>query len=98
MSVARLSPPFAADAAALVAGALMPLAFAPFDYWPLAMLLPTILLWSWDRASPRRAAWRGGLFGLGMYGFGIYWIYISLHDFGNAPALIAAAGVNRQMV
>ena len=27
-----------------------------------------------------------------MYGFGIYWIYISLHDFGNAPALIAAAG------
>jgi len=92
MSVARLSHPFAADAAALVAGALMPLAFAPFDYWPLAMLLPTILLWSWDRASPRRAAWRGGLFGLGMYGFGIYWIYISLHDFGNAPALIAAAG------
>ncbi|MBL8258834.1 MAG: apolipoprotein N-acyltransferase [Candidatus Competibacteraceae bacterium] len=85
-------PPAVADAAAIGAGALMPLAFAPFGYWPLAILLPAVLLWGWDRASPRRAALRGGLFGLGMFGFGMYWIYISLHDYGNAPAPIAALG------
>lgn len=82
--------PFAIDLAILIAGALMPLAFAPFGYWPLAILLPVTLLWGWDTASPRRAAVRGGLFGLGMFGFGIYWIFISLHDYGNAPAPFAA--------
>ena len=82
--------PLAIDLAILTAGGAMPLAFAPFGYWPLAILLPAILLWSWDGATPRRAAVRGGLFGLGMFGFGIYWIFISLHDYGNAPAPFAA--------
>ncbi len=82
--------PLVVDLSALAAGALLPLAFAPFGIWPLAILLPAVLLWSWDSASPRRAAARGGLFGLGAFGFGIYWIFISLHDFGNAPAAFAA--------
>ncbi len=82
--------PFLADALVFTAGALMPLAFAPFNYWPLAIVLPVFLWWSWDNATPRQAAWRGGLFGLGMFGFGIYWIYISMHDYGNAPAVFAA--------
>ncbi len=72
------------------AGTLLPLAFAPFGLWPLAILLPTVLIWSWDEATPRRAAGYGGLFGLGLYGFGIYWIFISLHDYGHAPAPFAA--------
>jgi len=78
------------DLLAFIAGAFLPLAFAPFDIWPLAILLPAILSWTWDGATPRRAAVRGGLFGLGAYGFGIYWIFISLHDYGNAPAPFAA--------
>jgi apolipoprotein N-acyltransferase len=82
--------PLFVDLLAFTAGALLPLAFAPFDVWPLAVLLPAVLLWAWDDATPRRAAVRGGLFGLGMYGFGIYWIFISLHDYGNAPAPFAA--------
>jgi apolipoprotein N-acyltransferase len=73
-----------------IAGGLLPLAFAPFNLWPLAILLPVALLWSWDHATPCRATLRGGLFGLGWFGFGIYWIYISLHDYGNAPAPFAA--------
>ncbi len=80
----------AIDLSAFAAGALLPLAFAPFGIWPLAILLSAILLSSWDSASPQRAAARGGLFGLGAFGFGIYWIFISLHDFGNAPAAFAA--------
>ncbi|HHW77908.1 MAG TPA: apolipoprotein N-acyltransferase [Xanthomonadaceae bacterium] len=82
--------PLVVDLLILVAGVSIPLAFAPFGYWPLAILLPVVLLWGWDGATPRRAALRGGLFGLGMFGFGIYWIYISLHDYGSAPAPFAA--------
>ena len=82
--------PLLIDLLVFIAGALLPLAFAPFGLWPLAILLPVVLLWSWDNATPRRAAVRGGLFGLGLFGFGIYWIYISLHDYGNAPAPFAA--------
>ena len=78
------------DLLIFTAGALLPLAFAPLGYWPLALLLPVVLLWSWDSATPGQAAGRGGLFGLGLFGFGIYWIFISLHDYGNAPALFAA--------
>ena len=74
--------PLIIDLLVVIAGALLPLAFAPFGYWPLAILLPLILIWSWDDAKPGRAALRGGLFGLGAYGFGIYWIFISLHDYG----------------
>ena len=81
--------PLIVDLLVFVAGALLALAFAPFDFWPLAILLPVVLLWSWDHATPRQAALRGGLFGLGLFGFGIYWIYISLHDYGNAPAPFA---------
>jgi len=82
--------PCITDLLVFIAGALLTLAFAPFGGWPLAILLPVVLLWSWDNATPRRAVWRGGLFGLGLFGFGIYWIFISLHDYGNAPAPFAA--------
>ncbi|MDQ5910934.1 MAG: apolipoprotein N-acyltransferase [Pseudomonadota bacterium] len=82
--------PLIVDLLVFIAGALLTLAFAPFDLWPLAILLPIVLLWSWETATPRRAALRGGLFGLGLFGFGIYWIFISLHDYGNAPAPFAA--------
>lgn len=74
----------------VVAGALWPLAFAPFGFWPLAALLPLILLWAWDQVTPRWAATLGGLFGLGAYGVGISWIFISLHEYGHAPAPFAA--------
>jgi apolipoprotein N-acyltransferase len=74
---------------ALVSGGLLPLAFSPFDVWPLAIFFIALLFWLWQWSEPRQAAWRGGLFGLGAFGTGTYWVYISLHDFGNAPAAFA---------
>lgn len=82
--------PIAKDLLALVAGTLLPLGFAPVSWYPLAILLPAVLLWLWEGESPGRAAWRGGLFGLGLFGVGISWVYISLHQFGNAHAAFAA--------
>ncbi|HLD13878.1 MAG TPA: apolipoprotein N-acyltransferase [Burkholderiales bacterium] len=75
---------------ALGAGALLPLAFAPFDFFPLAFLLPALLFLLWLDVTPTRAAWRGFLFGLGMFGVGVSWVYVSLHDFGHMPVPLAA--------
>ncbi|MDQ2694091.1 MAG: apolipoprotein N-acyltransferase [Pseudomonadota bacterium] len=80
----------AGDGLALILGALLPLAFAPFGFWLLAVVLPAGLLWLWEGITPRRAAWRGWLFGLGLHGVGVSWIYISLHRYGHAPAAFAA--------
>ncbi len=67
----------------------MPLAFAPFRLWPLAVLMPALLYAIWLQGSGPRAAWRGFLFGSGMYGIGTSWVYVSLHNYGNMPVLLA---------
>ncbi|GMR17674.1 MAG: apolipoprotein N-acyltransferase [Gammaproteobacteria bacterium] len=79
----------------------MPLAYAPFYLFPLAILLPTLLfvLWQWRQqdlsssALARRAALQGFLFGLGMFGVGVSWIYVSLYNFGNMNAPLAIVAV-----
>ena len=78
------------DAGVLLAGALLPLAYAPYGFFPLAVLLPATLFTLWLRVSPVRALWRGWLFGAGMFGAGVYWIYISIHQYGNAGVALAA--------
>lgn len=76
------------DALALAAGALLPLAFAPFNFYLLGLLCPALLFWLWRRVTPARALWRGWLFGLGQFGVGVYWVYISIHTFGHAPVIV----------
>src|SRR5262245_54914569 len=41
-------------------------------------------------APPRRCAWLGYGFGLGLFGAGVSWVYVSLHQFGMMPAPLAA--------
>ena len=79
----------AGNAAALAAGALTACAFAPLDWWPLAVICPAILLWLWQGATPRQAACRGFWFNVGTFVAGTYWLYISIHITGAAPAWIA---------
>ncbi len=74
---------------ALVAGMLLPLAFAPFHVYPVAVVSLTLLFFCWHHSSTRQAAWRGFLFGVGFFGVGLSWIYIAIHDFGNTNMLIA---------
>ena len=63
--------------------------FAPLGWWVLAPLLLVPLLHVFLAVSPRDAAGHAFWFGLGMYLTGTYWIYISVHVYGNAALWIA---------
>ncbi len=76
-------------AAAALAGAVLALAFAPFNVWVLGLLSPAALVWLWQDATPRRAAWLGFSFSFGTFSVGTYWLYISIHGFGQAPIWLA---------
>lgn len=81
--------PARGDAVALLAGALLPLAFAPVSFPLLAVLSPAVLFGLWLDLSPRRALWRGFLFGLGQFGVGVSWVYVAIHDFGYSGVPVA---------
>ncbi|MDO3382911.1 apolipoprotein N-acyltransferase [Gilvimarinus algae] len=76
---------------ALLAGGLQPLALAPFNLWPLAILGLAVFALLMFKVSARRAMLVAGCFGAGLYGVGISWIYVAIHEFGNASALLAAS-------
>ena len=78
-------------ALALGAGALLAASFAPLDFWPLAVLCPATLMWLWQGATPREAAWLGFWFNSATFAAGTYWLYISIHFFGPAPIWLAVA-------
>lgn len=76
---------------AVVSGAALVLAFAPFGYYLIAELSLVALLFTWHQAqTPRQAFWYGWLYGLAFFGWGAHWVYISIHNFGHAPIPIAA--------
>jgi apolipoprotein N-acyltransferase len=74
---------------ALLAGALLPLAFAPIGFYPLAIVAPLLLLAIWFQVAPRQAFYQGFVFGLGFFGIGASWVYVSIHEFGNTAAPLA---------
>lgn len=81
--------PLARYLAAAGAGALLACSFAPLGWWPLAILSPAVLMWLWQDASPRHAAKLGFWFNAGTFAAGTYWLYISIHVFGEAPLWVA---------
>ncbi len=84
-------PAWAGGPAALLAGAAWPLAFSPFDFYPVAVLSLAVLFLLWRGAGAWRAFRRGYLFGLGAFAVGVYWVYISMHDYGGMGPLLSGA-------
>ncbi len=79
--------------AALI-GAVNVFAFAPYGLWPLQLLTLALLIVSVNRVdSVKKAALLGWAYGFGWLAHGVYWIYISLHDYGGLPGWLAALAV-----
>jgi len=70
------------DLLALIAGLTLPLGFAPFGFNFLPPLSLAMLFRLWRDVVPARAFRYGWIYGLGMFGGGVYWIQISIHQFG----------------
>ena len=75
-------------------GALQTLAFVHTTLlWWLPMIGAAVLVSRLDRATPRQAALLGWAYGLGWLCGGVWWLFISLHDFGGLAAPLAVAAV-----
>ena len=74
---------------AFVLGAATTLAFAPFELSVLAPLTILPLLYICLTVAPRDAAGHAFWYGFGLILTGTYWIYISVHVYGNAALWIA---------
>jgi apolipoprotein N-acyltransferase len=70
-------------------GGLLTCAFAPYGYSYGAILALMFLYYSWRHFKLKQAMVVGYLFGLGLFGTGIWWVYISVHDFGGADEVSA---------
>jgi apolipoprotein N-acyltransferase len=70
-------------------GALATLGFAPYGQWYLSLIALALVLALAGRATPLRAAGLGWLYGAAHFATGIYWVYISTHVYGGAPAWLA---------
>ena len=76
-------------AAAFLAGVLSVGAFAPFDYGLLALAGPLVLFRLWLDATPRGALLLGWVYGLGLLGFGVFWMRVSIIQFGGVNLALA---------
>lgn len=74
----------------LIAGAVLPLSLAPFNWWLLGIVPVAALYLLLDQCSARLAFWRSFAFGLGLFTVGASWVYVSIHVYGHASPFLAA--------
>ncbi len=89
----QLTQRFLPPIIALLLGALMPLAFAPFHAWYVAPIALASVIYLVQFRSAKASGWLGFLFGLSMFTVGLWWVRISVHQFGGAPLPLAIAMV-----
>jgi apolipoprotein N-acyltransferase len=77
----------------LIAGAAMSIPLATLWSWPLALLSVAGLVVLLRGATPWRAATIGWLYGAAWIAASTWWLYISLHRYGDLPAPLAVASV-----
>ncbi len=82
---------YRAGLVAFLAGGLAVAGFAPLHLFPLPLLSLALLFALWLEQSPRRAARDGCLYGLGLMGIGVFWLRISIDQFGNVGTVLAIA-------
>ncbi len=74
---------------ALIAGANFPLAFAPLNWWPLAVVSVGAFWFLLKGTAPKSAFRVGFCYGIGLFGLGVSWVFVSINTFGNAGIPLA---------
>jgi len=74
----------------LIAGSLLPLAFAPHHYWPIVFVcLPVVCFFLQNTEHASQAFSHALLFAFGAFSVGTSWVYVSIHTYGNASPFMA---------
>src|SRR5690606_25808926 len=82
-------PKWRAYLLALLAGGCLPFSLAPFNLWPIAIIGIALLALLIADQRPTQTVILSFFFGLGFYGIGVSWIFVSIHFYGGASALLA---------
>jgi apolipoprotein N-acyltransferase len=85
--------PALAAGAALAAGLLQTASFSPTEAWWAQIAALALLFGVVARVTPKAAALCGALFGWSWLASGLWWLHISMHQFGSIPWLLAALAV-----
>jgi apolipoprotein N-acyltransferase len=80
---------------ALAAGAANTLSFAPTPHggWLELVIFTFFFAWLTRSTGWKSAALTGGAFGFGNFVSGVWWLYVSMHDYGGMAAPLAGAAV-----
>lgn len=79
---------------AWLAGAAFMLALAPYGYWIIALISPAILYaLLLGPMSNKRAFIIGESYGMGLWCVGAFWLYTSIHVYGNIPVPLALLAI-----
>ena len=73
----------------LFSGAIFSFALAPYYYWWLALLSPALLYASLRHRSARQAFGIGWAYGFGLWFVGAFWLYTSIHVYGDTSAFLS---------
>lgn len=76
--------------AALLFGVMLPFSMAPWNWWPVGLLSIAGLLILLRQLSSNASFWRSFCYGLGLFGCGASWVFVSIHDHGQASVLLAS--------
>ncbi|OTG86446.1 apolipoprotein N-acyltransferase [Acinetobacter sp. ANC 4558] len=75
----------------LIAGAIFSLALAPYYYWWIAILSPALLYASLMKKSAKHAFFIGWAYGFGLWVVGAFWLFTSIHVYGDTNIYLSLA-------
>ncbi len=79
---------------AWLAGAIFMLSLTPYGYWIIAIISPAILYaLLLPKMTGRRAFMIGEAYGMGLWCVGAFWLYTSIHDYGDTPAWLSLLAI-----
>lgn len=99
MGTERAAPAWRCVLVLIVCGSIQALCFAPgpLPDWilPFAQIatLAALAFYVFSADSARQAAWRGLVFGIAQFAVGVYWLTISMHEYGGLALPLAIAAL-----
>jgi apolipoprotein N-acyltransferase len=75
---------------AIISGAVLTLAFAPFRIWPCSFLSILSLIWLFSKQQHAKGSfYLGFVFGVGFFASSVSWVFVSIYKYGGTSIILA---------